>query len=146
MVCIYCGEKTKVVNSRHQKSSNQTWRRLRCTNCQSVVTSLEHISLEDALMVEKQNGTIEPFARDKLFLSIYKAVDHLRQPVISAGHLTNTVLRHLQKRPLLSPMPTKSISSAVSLVLKRYDAAASVRYLSFQTPLHLLKDIRKTLK
>lgn len=147
MVCIYCGHKTKVTNSRPQKADNQTWRRVECKSCRATVTTLESIVLNDALRVEKRNNHYEPFSRDKLYISIYKAVDHLDNPAITATHLTATILRHLIKAKPLDPIiNSRQIGIAAAQVLKRFNAAASVRYLSFQTNLQLPNDIRRTLK
>jgi len=147
MECIYCGNETKVTNSRPQKLDFQTWRRRKCLGCHATVTTLEAYSLGDALRVEKKNGSYEPFKKDKLLLSIYKAVDHLDNPIDTATSLTATVLRHsLKAKPLDAVVPSKKIAKQVALVLKRYNAAASVRYLSFQTNLQLPNDVRRSLK
>jgi transcriptional repressor NrdR len=147
MVCIYCGHKTQVTNSRPQKADYRTWRRRTCTSCHATVTTTEAVDLEESLRVEKRNGTYQPFLRDKLYLSIYKAVDHLDTPSNTASHLTNTVLRHILKTKPLSPVvPSSDIAHKVAAILKRFNAAASVRYLSFQTNMQLANDIRRNLK
>ncbi len=147
MECIYCGNETKVVNSRPQKLDFQTWRRRKCLNCNAIVTTTEAYSLEDALRVEKKNGSYEPFKKDKLFLSVYRSVDHINNPVDVASGLTATVLRHMLKsKPLLASIPSGDIAKHTSAVLKRYNAAAAVRYLSFQANMQLPNDVRRTFK
>lgn len=147
MVCIYCGHKTQVTNSRPQKADYRTWRRRACISCHATVTTIEAVDLQDSLRVEKRKGHYQPFLRDKLYLSIYKAVDHLDEPSHIATHLTNTVLRHILTTKPLSPVVTSSeIAHKVAAVLKRFNAAASVRYLSFQTNMQLANDIRRNLK
>jgi len=147
MDCIYCGKETKVVNSRPKKADKQVWRRRRCLGCHAIVTSTESYLLKDVLRVQKKNGSFEPFHRDKLFLSILKATDHLPKTTELAGSLTATVLRHIIKRtPLDVVVSSRVIAKEVSQVLKRYDAAAAVRYLSFQTNLQLPNDVRRTFK
>jgi transcriptional regulator NrdR family protein len=147
MECIYCGHKTKVTNSRPLKKDHQTWRRRECLSCHATVTSIEGLDLQGSLRAEKHNGSIEPFERDKLYISIYKAIDHLPNPAITASSLTATVLRHLlQVKPLDPVIPTKEIAKHTASVLRRYNAASSVRYLSFQTTMQLPNDVRRTLK
>lgn len=147
MDCIYCGKETKVVNSRPKKADKQVWRRRQCMSCHATVTSTESYLLEDALRIQKKNGSYEPFHRDKLFLSILKATDHLPKTTELAGNLTATVLRHIIKQtPLDVVIPSRAVAKEVSQVLRRYDAAAAVRYLSFQTNLQLPNDVRRTLK
>lgn len=148
MVCIYCGNKTKVTNSRAQKTNLATWRRRECLKCHSVVTSIENISLEDAIRVEKRNQSLEPFWRDKIYLSICKAIDHLDNSAVTAMFLTNTVLRHLFKasKDINPIIKSDYVSITVSKVLKNYNAAASIKYLSFQSNMQLPNDVRRNLK
>lgn len=147
MECIYCGNKTKVTNSRPQKKDLQTWRRRQCLACHATTTSVEAYSLEDALRVEKKSGPYQPFSRDKIFMSIYKATDHLPNSTIIASNLTATVLRHLISQAPLNPVISSgTITKIVATVLQRYNAASAVRYMSFQTNLQLPNDVRRTLK
>ena len=147
MECIYCGKQTKVTNSRPQIKDHQTWRRRKCLACHATVTSVESYTLEDALRVEKKNGTYQQFYRDKLFVSILMAVEHLPEPVITANSLTATVLRHiLSPKPLDPLVSSKTIAKQTSIVLRRFNAAAAVRYMSYQDNLQLPNDVRRTLK
>ena len=147
MECIYCGKKTKVTNSRPQKKDHQTWRRRECLSCHATVTSVEGLDLRGSLRAEKRNGQIEPFERDKLYISIYNAINHLPDAAVIASHLTATVLRHLlDVKPLDPVISTRIIAEQSAKVLRRYNAASAVRYLSFQTNLQLPNDVRRTLK
>jgi transcriptional regulator NrdR family protein len=146
MDCIYCGKNTKVTNSR-SRGAYETWRRRACKGCKALVTSIEQVRLDDSLKVAKRNSKIEPFVRDKLFLSIYRSVDHLDKPVFVSTHLTNNVLRHILKlKPLNPVVSSANIADITAKVLKNYNAAASVRYLSFQTQLSKPIDVRRSLK
>ena len=147
MKCIYCNHETKVVNSRPKKLDHQTWRRLNCIKCNSTVTSIESISLGEALRVEKRDGGIEPFHRDKLYISIYKSIDHIPNPAVTSSHLTNNILRHMYKTKPFGPVVSSpTISKHAATALKHFNAAASVRYLSFQTHMKLPNDVRRKLK
>lgn len=147
MVCIYCGKKTKVTNSRPQVRLGQTWRRRECVGCHAVFTSLEQVALTDVLRTKKRSGTLEHFERDKLFISIYRSIDHLPESIGLARELTDTVLGKLfRKKPMSPIIETRDISSITALTLKAFNAAASVRYLSFQTDMRLADDVRKKLK
>ena len=75
MVCIYCGNKTSIVNSRLIKKSNQKWRRHKCLHCNAVFTTIENYQLSTCLLVQGANNKTEPFSVNKLFLSIYQAVE-----------------------------------------------------------------------
>jgi len=146
MDCIYCGKETRVTNSRPQRADHQTWRRRQCTSCRATLTSIERIKLDEALRVQKRGRSIEPFLRDKLFLSIYQSVSHLKNPIDTAHQLTNTVLRHILKEISGPTISTDKIAILTTQVLKRYNAAAAVRYLSFQKQMPRPSDINRSLK
>lgn len=147
MVCIYCGKKTKVTNSRPQARLGKTWRRRECTACHAVFTCLEQVALTDVLRAKKRSGTIEHFERDKLFLSIYRSVDHLEDPIRIARELTDTILGKLfYKKPMSPIIATTEVAAAATQTLKAFNAAASVRYLSFQADMRLSGDVRRKLK
>jgi transcriptional repressor NrdR len=146
MVCIYCADNTKVTNSRPLKADNLVWRRRQCLKCSAIFTTKELIDLEQAVRVSKKSGVLEPFYRDKLFMSIYKSVDNLEAPVKLATALTNTVLRRIIKQSSYAVISSEQINLLCAQVIKRYDAAAGVRYLSYKAPTKLANDVRRLLK
>lgn len=147
MVCIYCGHKTKVINSRLQKKSNQTWRRRHCTSCGSTETTVERLSLDNVLLVTKKHeNRSEAFYEDKLMISILKSIEHQKNPVIKARALTNTVISKLLiTKPQNPNIKTEEIANITLSTLKNFDAAAALKYLSFQTDLKSSKDIKRSL-
>ena len=63
MKCPYCGfEDTKVIDSRPADSKKR--RRRECTNCSKRFTTYEIVEVP-LLMVQKKDGTFEPFKRDR---------------------------------------------------------------------------------
>lgn len=131
MVCIYCGHDTQVINSRLQKRLNQTWRRRKCPNCLAVFSTHEVTSYEDSWRVKTATGSLTPFLRYKLFLSLHKSCEHRPGSVEDAAALTNTVislLRHQTDKGLLEPT---NIVITTYEVLKNFDKAASVHYQAF---------------
>jgi transcriptional repressor NrdR len=129
MVCVHCGGPTKVVNSRPQKRINQVWRRRRCQNCGSIFTSEELAQYGSIWLVKPPSGPIEPFDRDRLFLSLYEALGHRKAPVGDAAELTDTIIKKLlgsfPKEGLLS---AETIKQIVQVALNRFDKAASTFY------------------
>ena len=147
MVCIYCGKKTRVTNSRPQLSVGQTWRRHECNSCHALFTTTEQVAFYDVLRVKKRSGRIENFQRDKLFLSIYRSCDHINNSTRVSSQLTSTVIARLfAKKPMSPIVGAIAISKVCSQVLKAYNAAASVRYLSFQSDMKQANDVRRSLK
>lgn len=149
MVCIYCGSKTSIINSRLVKKSGQKWRRHRCDQCKAIFTTTEDYQLDSCLLVSHlANSKIpEVFSKYKLFLSIHGAVRHLERPADVAGDLTNTVINAIcGQKPLKPVISSADISNAVIRVLKRYDATAAVRYASLRSYMPLANDIKRFLK
>jgi transcriptional repressor NrdR len=130
MVCIYCTGKTEVVNSRPQKRANQIWRRRHCFDCGNIFTTIEGVNLSSSLLVQNP-GSLEPFLRDKLLLSMYDCLRHRKNPVNDATALTATVL-HKLLGSVASPTLTRAqIVNTVASVLKNFDHAAHVQYMAF---------------
>ncbi len=128
MVCLYCGNKTIVTNSRAQRHLNQIWRRRKCTACSSVVTTIEAANMGTSHLVRNETGELKPFSRDKLFISILNSLQHRRNPLEDAVGLTYTITRKLLDEATKGVI-TKTIIAHASLVaLNRFDKAASVHY------------------
>lgn len=147
MVCIYCGSETSVTNSRYKKRAMSVWRRRACAHCKAVVTTFETYDLATTLLVKKRSGALEEFQRDKILLSIARSIEHRKNIHQAASDLTNSVLSQLLvKKPVPTIISTEDISHVTSIVLKRYDAVSSIKYLSYQTPTGSPRDVRRMLK
>jgi transcriptional repressor NrdR len=124
MVCIYCDCDTQVINSRLQKRLNSVWRRRRCTGCQAITTTTERTDLASAVVVGRK-GQLEPFLRDKLYLSLYEVLKHRKTAISSATALTDTVISQISLR---SRIESEHIASVAYKVLRRYDKASAIYY------------------
>lgn len=131
MVCIYCGNETHIINSRPQKRLNQVWRRRQCLICKSVFTTEEAVRYEAAWMVRVQEGHLQPFSRDKLFISLYESCEHRPTALVDAGALTDTVIKKLLSQVENGVIYRTHIIQAAQVALNRFDKAASVRYAAF---------------
>lgn len=130
MVCIYCGNETKVVNSRPQKRLNRVWRRRTCLNCGTTFTSTEAVDLSGSVTV-RDIKRLEPFQRDKLLMSIYDSLKHRKSALSDATGLTDTVISQLY--PLMSDavIEKTAITEVTGVVLRRFDKAAATHYQAF---------------
>lgn len=132
MVCIYCGSSTKVTNSRPQKRLLQVWRRRLCTRCGAIFTTNEAVDLSTSLVVRAASGSVSPFSRDKLFVSILRAVGHRKTPLEDANALTATVIgKLLHATSEAAVAPADIIRLATTDTLKRFDTAACVQYQAY---------------
>lgn len=130
MVCIYCGSKTDITNSRLQKRLNRTWRRRQCLACRAIVTTSEHIDLEKTILVSRQRH-VEPFNRDILFVSIHDSLKHRKTAVTDATGLTDTVISALYPEMTDAQVETSTISKVTLQILKRFDRVAFTHYGAF---------------
>lgn len=129
MICVYCGNKTKVTNSRLQKRSNQVWRRRQCVACGSVFTTHESVDLTQALIVDSGAST-KPFLPDLLFTDILLAVQDRKDCYVAAREITHTVIQKFLKSPQKASLSPVFISKTTAEVLKRFDKRAWLRFVS----------------
>lgn len=131
MVCIYCGHTTYVTNSRHQRQVNNIWRRRRCDGCGATFTTHEKPDLKNSLVVQLQDSPqIQPFVRDKLFLSIHTACSHRPAALEEAVELTKTVIAKLGQ-PADAVIHANTIVTVTASVLERFDPVAATVYRAY---------------
>jgi transcriptional regulator NrdR family protein len=128
MVCLYCSEKLRVSNSRTQKSTNSIWRRRSCPACRAVFTSIEAISLENSIRVSDSKA-LEPFMKEKLFMSVYESLKHKQKPLQDARDVTETICSKLMRQHIqAATLDRQVIISVATEILRRYDSLAGMHY------------------
>jgi transcriptional repressor NrdR len=131
MVCIQCGGETAVTNSRHQKRLNQVWRRRHCKSCGAIFTTEESASYGGSWTVQGHSGTLSPFSRDKLLLSLHRSLQHRKSALNDASALADTVIKKLSGLAKEGRLESQQIKQAAQVALNRFDKAASVHYAAF---------------
>jgi len=127
MVCILCGEETRVTNSRPGKRGASVWRRRECPGCLTVFSSREKPDLSLSIRFKKENEPLRPFSEDKLFISVIECLTHRKEPLRDARELTITIVGKLL--PIHSSIVTSTeVASAAHQVLKKFDKAAATYY------------------
>ncbi len=135
MVCVQCGKKTEIINSRPQVRNNQVWRRRRCYDCKSVFSTSESANYDAIWTIMRPSRPLLPFSRDKLLLSIYKSCEHRPKALKDASDLTETVIAKLRLAAKDGQITNQQIIQAVQVALNRFDKAASVHYQAFHKKL-----------
>lgn len=133
MVCIYCKSATAVVNSRSSKRQIATWRRRQCQKCKAVFTTWEKPDLTASLRIQKGTGSVEPFIRDRLLLSIHSSVSHRKNALADAQGLTDTIINALLALPQQGLLQIAEVKSLTKNTLKRFDNAAYTYYTAHHT-------------
>jgi transcriptional regulator NrdR family protein len=132
MVCINCGNKTQVTNSRAQKRVNQVWRRRSCAICGITFTTIETADYGQSWQILATNGSFSSFSRDRLFLSILNSLKHRRGTAIAdAGGLADTIMAKLAPQVIDGQINSQSIIQTTQVALNRFDSAASMHYHAF---------------
>jgi transcriptional regulator NrdR family protein len=134
MVCLTCGSKTQISNSRWQKRNNHVWRRRHCLNCGSIFTTVEAAQYEAAWAVLNKKARLEPFSRDKLLLSLYKSCGHRKTALSDAAGLADTIIRRMSDQVSNGQIDTASIERVALIALNRFDKAAVVYYRAHHSP------------
>jgi transcriptional repressor NrdR len=131
MVCIYCDNVTRVTNSRLQKRINQVWRRRACIVCGNAFTTHERADLYTALVVRHTNKDVQPFSRDRLYISIYESCKHRPSPIDDVTGLTDTILGVLRGSITTGTLDRIVIIKTATEVLRRFDGTAAAVYAAF---------------
>ena len=93
MLCPYCLSRSGVANSRSHNVAPTVWRRRKCKSCAAVWTTIEKIELSTTHRVRSmKTNRLQQFQQDKLYISIWKALQHRKQPTAEATALTDTIV------------------------------------------------------
>jgi transcriptional repressor NrdR len=137
MRCPYCHEtEDRVVDSRISREGRAVRRRRECLSCARRFTTYEYVE-ERALQVLKQDGSVEPYDRQKLFHSI--RLPCAKRPV------TDPEIEEMvdEIEDALSRLPEDQVSSRAigELVMERIKGRDHVAYVRFASVYRNFQDI-----
>lgn len=127
MRCPYCGyADTKVLDSRPAETKIR--RRRECMQCAKRFTTYEIVE-RPLLMVQKKDGSIEPFNRNKLMGGIFNAIKKRPVTADQVGELVEQIETKYanEMRNLVS---SAELGNTVMEQLKKIDAVAYIRFAS----------------
>ncbi|MCA9331750.1 hypothetical protein KC968_02300 [Candidatus Saccharibacteria bacterium] len=93
-------------------------------------TSLESVDLSSSIHVNCPEG-LEPFQRDKLFMSIFDSLKHRKAAIHDATALTDTVLNKLLPYMQNISINKLEIKKIVIDTLLKFDKVAATHYQAF---------------
>ena len=127
MYCPFCGNiNTRVMDSR--STDEKIRRRRECLGCGKRFTTYEAVA-RPMLMVQKKDGSYEPFDRHKLVTGIFNAIK--KRPVTSSLILKLvSELESQYAQEMRSVVTSSEIGNAVMERLKLIDPVAYVRFAS----------------
>ena len=127
MRCPYCGEReTRVLDSRPVEIRIR--RRRECSRCGKRFTTYEVVE-RPLLMVQKKDGSLEAFDRQKLLKGVFSAIK--KRPV-SAAQITSMIeeMETQYTSEMRSTVTSAEIGNTVMEKLKNSDAVAYIRFAS----------------
>jgi transcriptional repressor NrdR len=140
MNCPFCGfEDTKVIDSRSVDKKKR--RRRVCTNCGKRFNTYEAVE-KPLLMVEKKDGTYEPFDREKLIRGIFNAIK--KRPV--NAQQVSEIVDDIENR--CSGLGQNQITSVEigNLVLEHLKVMDPVGYIRFASVYKDFADVESFIK
>lgn len=148
MVCPFClHKKSEIYNSRATAGGMTVWRRRRCLNCHKTFTTQEDFNPSATWTVAYGKKHIK-YSRAKLAMSLLRACDHRLNQDNAAWYLFEAVEQQLY--PIAATHEQKitaqDIADKAAQILKRFDAAAYVKYISYHQPTMDAKTLRRHLR
>jgi len=144
MRCPFCGhEDSQVKDSRAADDNSAIRRRRECPSCGGRFTTFERVQLRE-LMVNKNNGSKEPFEREKLIRSLRTP---LRKRPVTGEQIeraVNGIVRQLET-VADGEVSSKRIGELVMQALANLDQVAYVRYASVYRDFKEVTDFRDFL-
>ena len=127
MNCPYCGfSDSKVVDSR--PADEKIRRRRECIKCHARFTTYEVVEVP-LLMVEKRDGTYEPFNRNKLIQGIFSAIKKRPVTIDMVSEIADYIGNYYANE-LKTIAPSREIGSLVLNKLREIDPVSYIRFAS----------------
>lgn len=97
-------------------------------SCGSIYTSREYVDLASSLRVQGAATALEPFQRDKLFMSLIDSLTHRKTALTDATELTSTIIDQLLALHSGGVLQKTVIRDMTVAVLGRFDEVSAVHY------------------
>ena len=145
MRCPFCGtDDTQVVDSRVNDEGNSIRRRRKCSQCDKRFTTYESVELTLPQVV-KQNGKREDFSRNKLHLSLSRALHKRPVPV---EYIEQAIERIIQKVLAYGEkeITARELGENVMHELKKMDKVAYIRFASVYRSFSDVEDFHDVIR
>lgn len=146
MRCPACShEDTKVIDSRVASDGLSIRRRRECESCAFRFSTYEEVEILD-LQVEKRDGSLEGYSREKLENGLRKALE--KRPILSEQfkQLVSEIEQDIQKKMKDNRIESKEIGNIVIRKLKKYDQVAYIRFASVYRQFEDIEEFKKELQ
>ena len=145
MKCPFCGFlEDKVIDSREREDGFQVRRRRECLRCAKRFTTYEEIE-EKPLIVIKNDGRREKFAREKVFTGIQKACEKRPVSTERISAIVDGIEQDLRQR-FEKEVPSKEIGRLIITHLRDLDDIAYVRFASVYRQFRDVSEFQKEIE
>lgn len=142
MHCPFCeSSSTKVIDSRTADGGNAIRRRRQCTSCERRFTTLESAQL----LVQKRNGTVEVFDRDKVVQGVRRACQGRKVSEDALKRLAQQVEETVRGAGS-SQIATNDIGLAILAPLRELDEVAYLRFASVYKSFESAEDFESEIR
>lgn len=142
--CPICHSETKVVDSRPVYNDTVIRRRRECLSCKARFSTHEEMELLD-LQVEKKDGILEPYNREKVEMGVRKALE--KRPFDNEAVLQ--LIREIEVRILSEAeesIPSRKIGQIVMRKLRQLDEVAYIRFASVYKDFASVEDFQSKIE
>jgi transcriptional repressor NrdR len=142
MNCPFCHFKdTKVIDSRAGEDGLSIRRRRECPRCHRRFTTVETTQL----LVQKRNGELEPFSRQKIIEGVSKACQTRPITHDQLKDLGREVEEDIRSRGVVE-IPSSEIGKAILKPLRKLDLVAYMRFASVYQNFKSLDDFERAIQ
>lgn len=129
MKCPFCGNiETQVKDSRQSEDGTNIRRRRFCPNCDGRFTTFERLQLRD-ISVEKSDGKVVSFDKEKLYKSIKIAVNKRNISDERIDEIVNSIVKSLEMSGQ-NAIKSSEIGEKLMEELEKVDIVAYIRFAS----------------
>lgn len=146
MQCPFCAHAdTKVVDSRVASDGLSIRRRRECEKCEFRFSTYEQVEILE-LTVQKRDGTVQPYVREKLESGLHKALE--KRPITGEDfrQLISEIEQEIQKKMTDNRIESKEIGDIVVRKLKKHDQIAYIRFASVYKQFEDVEEFKKELQ
>lgn len=144
MVCPFCKNDNLRVIDKRENSQGSIRRRRECENCKKRFTTYERIE-KISLTVEKRDGRIEEFDREKIKRGIFRAVKKRKIPNEEIEALIDQIEQKAFEKQNLR-IKTKEIGDLVLKGLTKLDKLGALLFASVYKEFDCLEEVQKELE
>lgn len=145
MYCPYCNSsEIKVIDKRDNEDTNTIRRRRECLDCTKRFTTYERVE-KVLLNVEKRDGKVQEFDREKLKIGIFKAV---KKRKISDEKI-DSIIDNIEQALMVSNHQTIKSTEIGDMVLKelyKIDKLGALLFAAVYNEFETLEDVQKELE